>query len=244
MKAIIGRKMGMTEVFAADGTMYPVTVIEVLPNVVTQIKTVEKDGYSALQVGIEPKKESRANKPEKGHFAKAGVKPMKILRELKGDELGEHKTGDEITVDMFKAGDVIDVIGVSKGHGFSGTIKRYGHAIGPKGHGSGYHRQSGSFAQNGLPTNRVLPGKKMPGHHGNKSATIMNLTVIEVDPAKHCLLVRGGVPGPRYGLVRIRSAIKAQSKAKMSVKPLVDLQAAKKAKEAAAEPVMKEAEAQ
>ena len=149
MKQIIGRKMGMTEVFAKDGTMYAVTVIEVLPNVVTQVKTLEKDGYVALQVGFEEKKESKANKAEKGHFAKANVPVMKVLGEIKGDELANYKVGDKITADIFKAGDVVDVIGTSKGRGYAGVIKRWGHAIGPKGHGSGYHRGQGSFANNG-----------------------------------------------------------------------------------------------
>ena len=134
MKQIVGRKMGMTEVFAQDGTMYAVTVVEVLPNVVTQVKTTEKDGYDALQVGIEEKKESKVNKAEKGHFEKAGVKATKVLMEIKGDEMLSYKVGDEIKADIFKAGDVVDVIGTSKGRGYAGTIKRWGGKIGPKGH--------------------------------------------------------------------------------------------------------------
>lgn len=221
MKAIVGRKMGMTQVFAEDGTMYPVTVIEVLPNVVTQVKTVEKDGYEAVQVGYEDKKENRLNKPEKGIFNKAGVTPKYELRELKGDEMKNYKVGDEIKVDIFQVGDAIDVIGVSKGKGFSGAIKRYHYTIGPKGHGSGYHRGPGSFATVGRTNNRIHPGKKMAGHHGNKTATILNLVVVGVDVEKNALLVKGAVPGPTKSIVTVRSAIKVQ-KGKKVIKPLVN----------------------
>ena len=221
MKAILGRKMGMTEVFAEDGTMYPVTVVEVLPNVVTQVKTVEKDGYAAVQVGLDEKKASRANKPEKGHAEKAGTPVFYTLRELRADELSGYKVGDKITCDLFKAGDVIDVIGTSKGHGYTGTIKRWHMHIGPKGHGSGYHRGQGSFANQGRYNHGVMPGKHMSGHHGNKSATILNLTVIAVDTERNAILVKGGLPGPKKSLVVLRSAIKAQ-KGKPVVKPLID----------------------
>ena len=227
MKEILGRKMGMTEVFAQDGKMYAVTVIEVLPNVVTQVKTKEKDGYDALQVGIEEKKESKVNKAEKGHFTKAGVKAQKILRELKGDELNSYKVGDSLKADLFKAGDVVDVIGTSKGRGYAGVIKRWGHKIGPKGHGSGYHRGQGSFANNGRNNARVIPGKKMSGHHGNLSSTILNQLVIETNAEKNYILVRGSVPGAKRSLVIIRSAIKEQLGQAEKVSTLVDLSAAK-----------------
>ena len=210
MKQIVGRKMGMTEVFAQDGTMYAVTVVEVLPNVVTQVKTTEKDGYDALQVGIEEKKESKVNKAEKGHFEKAGVKATKVLMEIKGDEMLSYKVGDEIKADIFKAGDVVDVIGTSKGRGYAGTIKGWGGKIGPKGHGSGYHRQQGSFANNGRCNNRVIPGKHMSGHMGNKSATILNQLVIEANADKNYILIRGSVPGAKKSIVTIRSAVKVQ----------------------------------
>ena len=210
MKQIVGRKMGMTEVFAQHGTMYAVTVVEVLPNVVTQVKTTEKDGYDALQVGIEEKKESKVNKAEKGHFEKAGVKATKVLMEIKGDEMLSYKVGDEIKADIFKAGDVVDVIGTSKGRGYAGTIKRWGGKIGPKGHGSGYHRQQGSFANNGRCNNRVIPGKHMSGHMGNKSATILNQLVIEANADKNYILIRGSVPGAKKSIVTIRSAVKVQ----------------------------------
>lgn len=233
MKQIIGRKMGMTEVFAQDGTMYAVTVIEVLPNVVTQVKTLEKDGYVALQVGFEEKKESKANKAEKGHFAKAGVPVMKVLGEIKGDELANYKVGDKITADIFKAGDVVDVIGTSKGRGYAGVIKRWGHKIGPKGHGSGYHRGQGSFANNGRNNARVIPGKKMSGHHGNLSATILNQLLVEANAEKNYILVRGSVPGAKRSLVLVRSAIKTQLGKPEKVQSLVDYEAAAKAAEEA-----------
>lgn len=210
MKAIVGRKMGMTEVFAQDGTMYAVSVVEVLPNEVVQVKTLEKDGYNALQVGYEDKKESRLNKCEKGHFGKAKVAAKKTLREVKGDELASFNVGDKLTADMFKTGDVVDVIGTSKGRGYCGTIKRWGGIIGPKGHGSGYHRGQGSFANNGRCNNRVIPGKHMSGHTGNKQATILNLVVVESNVEKNYILIKGAIPGPKKGLVTIRSAIKTQ----------------------------------
>mgnify|MGYP004447390493 FL=1 len=225
MKQIIGRKMGMTEVFAQDGTMYAVTVVEVLPNVVTQVKTVENDGYAALQVGFEEKKEAKVNKAEKGHFAKANVPATKVLAEIKGDELTGYNVGDSVKADIFKAGDMVDVIGTSKGRGYAGTIKRWGHKIGPKGHGSGYHRGQGSFANNGRNNARVIPGKKMSGHHGNKSATILNLQIVEVNAEKNYILVKGGLPGPKKSLVTIRSAIKAQLGKPNVIKDLVDLSA-------------------
>ena len=233
MKQIIGRKMGMTEVFAKDGTMYAVTVIEVLPNVVTQVKTLEKDGYEALQVAFEEKKEAKANKAEKGHFAKAGVPVMKVLGEIKGDELANYKVGDKITADIFKAGDVVDVIGTSKGRGYAGTVKRWGHKIGPKGHGSGYHRGQGSFANNGRNNARVIPGKKMSGHHGNLSSTILNQLLVEANAEKNYILVRGSVPGAKKSLVIVRSAIKTQLGQVEKVHELVDYEAEKRAAEEA-----------
>ena len=208
MKSIIGRKMGMTQVYAEDGTMYAVTVVEVLPNVVTQKKTLEKDGYEAIQIGYEDKKEKNLNKCEKGIFAKANVTGKANLFELKGDEMTKFEVGQEITCDLFTKGEQIDVIGTSKGRGYAGTIKRWGHTIGPKGHGSGYHRGQGSFANNGRCNNRVIPGKKMSGHMGNQSATVLNQVVVDSNKEMNYILVSGGVPGPKKGLVKIRSAIK------------------------------------
>lgn len=221
MKSIVGRKMGMTQVFAEDGTMYPVTVVEVLPNVVTQIKTEETDGYEAIQVGYEDKKENRCNKAELGIFKKAGVSPKYELVELKNDE-ATYNIGDSITCDIFQAGDIIDVTGTSKGKGFSGAIKRYGFTIGPKGHGSGYHRGPGSMATNGRYNRGIMKGKKMAGHHGNKTSTILNLVVVAVDPSNNAILVKGAIPGPKKSIVTLRSAIKAQKVAKQTIKPLVN----------------------
>lgn len=220
MKAIIGRKMGMTQVFAEDGTVYPVTVVEVLPNVVTQIKTTDVDGYEAIQVGYEDKKESRTSKPLKGHFAKANTTPKYELRELHGDEFGEIKLGDELKADLFKDGDIVDVTGLSKGKGFSGVIKRHHFKIGPKGHGSGYHRGIGSMATSGL-IQTTHPGKKMGGHHGNTKTTVLNLTVVKVLPEKNAILIKGALPGPKKSIIKIRSAVKAQLKTR-SVKPLLN----------------------
>lgn len=208
MKQIIGRKIGMTQVYAEDGTMYAVTVVEVLPNVVTQKKTLEKDGYEAIQIGYEDKKEKNLNKCEKGIFAKANVTGKANLFELKGDEMTKFEVGQKITCDLFTKGEQIDVIGTSKGRGYAGTIKRWGHTIGPKGHGSGYHRGQGSFANNGRCNNRVIPGKKMSGHMGNQSATVLNQVVVDSNKEMNYILVSGGVPGPKKGLVKIRSAIK------------------------------------
>lgn len=221
MKAIIGRKVGMTQVFTTEGLGIPVTVVEVQPNVVLQKKTVEKDGYDALQVGIEDMRETLANKAEKGIFAKANTAPKQFVREIKGDELASYNVGDAVTVDVFQAGDLVDVTGTTKGKGFSGTVKRYGHAIGPKGHGSGYHRGAGSMATIGLTNNRIHPGKKMPGHHGNSTNTVLNLEVVAVDAEKNAILIKGAIPGPNKGLVTIRSAVKV-NKSKPSVKTLVN----------------------
>ncbi len=222
MKSIIGRKMGMTEVFAADGTMYPVTVIEVLPNVIVDKKTIEKDGYEALRVGYEDIAERRLNKPELGVYKKAGVAAKEHLLELKGDEIYGKNVGETLTADLFQAGEVVDIIGTTKGHGYSGVIKKYGHHIGPKGHGSGYHRQIGSLANNGRDNNRVIPGKKMSGHWGDEQATLLNVTVIETNAEKNYILVKGGIPGAKKSIVTIRSAILHQF-SKPEVKELVDL---------------------
>ena len=209
MKAIIGRKMGMTQVFATDGSIYPVTVVEVLPNVVTQVKTVEKDGYAAIQVGYEDKKPSRVNKPLKGIYEKAGVTPKYELHELKGEQMLNYEVGSEIKVDIFTAGEIVDVVGTSKGHGFTGSIKRHNYSIGPKAHGSGYHRGVGSMANVGL-IQRIVPGKKMPGHMGHERVTILNLLVVDVLPEKNAILIKGALPGPKYSIVKIRSAVKEQ----------------------------------
>ncbi len=221
MKSIIGRKIGMTEVFATDGTMYPVTVIEVLPNVVVAKKTTEKDGYEALQVGYEPIAERHLNKCELGIYKKSNVATHAHLYELKGEEIYSKNVGETLTADLFQAGEVVDVIGTTKGHGYTGVIKRYHKHIGPKGHGSGYHRQIGSLANNGRCNNRVIPGKVMSGHWGPHQATLQNITVVASNAEKGYILVKGGVPGPKKSIVMIRSAILEQFK-KPEVKELID----------------------
>ncbi len=221
MKSLIGRKIGMTEVFAQDGTMYPVTVVEVLPNLILAKRTLERDGYEALQVGYEDKKETRVNKCELGNFKKAGVAPKAIVAELKGDEIYGKEVGQTLDASLFQAGDVVDVIGTTKGHGYSGTIKKYGNHIGPKGHGSGYHRQIGSLANNGRCNNRVIPGKTMSGHWGPEQTTLLNVTVVESNVEKGYILLKGGLPGPKRSIVKIRSAVKAPSKNPV-IKPLID----------------------
>ena len=239
MKSIVGRKMGMTQVFAKDGTMYPVTVVEVLPNVVLQVKTMETDGYNAIKVGYEDKKASRCNKAELGQFYKKEINPETKevvskeeictpkyeVKEIHNDEIA-YKVGDEIKVDIFAAGDVVDVIGTSKGRGFLGAVQRYGYKIGPKGHGSGYHRGSGSFATNGRTNNRVHPGKKSAGHEGNERVTIQNLTIVSVDAEHNAILVKGAVPGPKKSIVVLKSAAKA-SLVKPNIKELVNYSAPK-----------------
>lgn len=208
MKSIIGRKIGMTSVFAEDGTTYPVTVVEVLPNVVLQKKTMEKDGYEALKIGYEDKAEKRANKAELGIAKKANTSPKYVVRELEGDEIyGKYEVGSALTAAIFAAGEMVDVTAMSKGHGYTGTIKRYHGAIGPKGHGSGYHRQIGSMATNGRDNNRVNAGKKMSGQWRPKRRTVLNLPIVAVDPEKNCILIRGSVAGPKLAIVKIRSTI-------------------------------------
>lgn len=222
MKAIVGRKVGMTQVFATDGQQYAVTVVEVLPNIVSQIKTVETDGYNAVQVAYDEKREKSTNKCEVGHAKKANIKVGQHYREFRFEEVPTYQLGDKIEASIFQAGDVVDVIGVSKGKGYSGTVKRWGHKIGPKGHGSGYHRGQGSFANNGRCNNRVIPGKKMSGHHGFQSATILNLVVVEANAEKGYILIKGALPGAKKSLVTIREAVKAQHGNKEVIKTLVN----------------------
>jgi large subunit ribosomal protein L3 len=225
MKALIGRKMGMTQVFAEDGTTYPVTVVEVLPNVITQIKSVEKDGYVAVQIGYNDVKESRLNKPELGVFKKLDLAPKQYLHEVKFADVSSFKVGDALNVGLFAAGDIVDVIGTSKGKGYSGAIKRWHFKISPKSHGASWpHRGPGSMATVGRTNNRIHPGKKMAGHHGNEQATIINLLVVGVDVAKNALLIKGGLPGPNKGFLYIRSAVKVQLGKPQVVKPLIQRQ--------------------
>lgn len=229
MKTLIGRKMGMTQVFAEDGTTYPVTVIEVLPNTITALKTKEKDGYVAVQIGYQDVEEKRLSKPALGVYKKINVAPKKKLAELFYTDVNGFKVGDNLDVTQFRNGDVVDVIGTSKGKGYSGTVKRYHNTISPKSHGASYpHRGAGSMATVGRTNNRIHPGKHMAGHHGKKQATILNLLVVGVDQAKNALLVRGGIPGPNLGYVVVRTAIKTQLGQALVAKPLINRQVAAK----------------
>ncbi len=206
MKGILGRKVGMTEVFATDGKLIPVTVISVEPNVVTQIKTVEKDGYDAIQVGAFDKKEKASSKPEMGHAKKASTSPKRFLREIRGVNTQEYTLGQVISADVFKSGDTVDVTGTSKGKGFQGVIKRWNQSRGPETHGSTYHRRVGSLGT--MRPMRVLKGKKLPGHMGHETITIQNLMIVDVDTENKYILVSGNVPGAKNSFVFIREAVK------------------------------------
>ncbi|WP_342433863.1 50S ribosomal protein L3 [Neobacillus sp. FSL H8-0543] len=206
-KGILGRKIGMTQVFAENGNLIPVTVVEAAANVVLQKKTVESDGYVAVQVGFEDKREKLANKPEKGHVSKANTTPKRFLREFRGDDLAGYEVGQEVKVDIFAAGDVVDVTGISKGKGFQGVIKRHGQSRGPMAHGSRYHRRPGSMGP--VAPNRVFKGKLLPGRMGGEQITVQNLEIIKVDVERNLLLIKGNVPGPRKGLLKVKGAVKA-----------------------------------
>ena len=206
MKGILGRKAGMTEVFTADGKLIPVTVIEVQSNVVTQIKTVEKDGYDAIQLGAFDKKEKTSNNPEKGHTKKANTSPKRFLKEIRGIDTNSYTLGQVIEADVFQNGDTVDVTGTSKGKGFQGVIKRWNQSRGPETHGSTYHRRVGSMGT--MRPMRVLKGKKLPGHMGNEQVTIQNLMIVDVDTENKYILVSGNVPGAKNTFVFIREAIK------------------------------------
>ena len=206
MKGILGRKVGMTEVFSTDGKLIPVTVIEVEPNVVTQVKTVEKDGYDAIQLGAFDKKTKSSNKPEMGHVKKANTQPKRFLKEIRGIDTSSYTLGQVISADVFKSGDTVDVTGTSKGKGFQGVIKRWNHSRGPDTHGSTYHSRVGSMGT--MRPMRVLKGKKLPGHMGNEQVTIQNLMIVDVDTENKYILVSGNVPGAKNTFVFIREAIK------------------------------------
>lgn len=206
-KAILGRKIGMTQIFDDKGKVIPVTVIEAGPCVVIQKKTVENDGYSAVQVGFVDVKEKKLNKPLKGHFEKHGVKPKKYIKELRLKDADKYEVGQEIRVDIFKDGERVDVIGTSKGKGFQGVIKRFGAKRGPMSHGSMYHRRVGSMGPNTNP-GRTFPGKKMPGRTGGERVTVQNLQVVKVDYDRNLLLVKGSVPGVANSLLIIKDTTK------------------------------------
>ena len=209
-KGILGRKIGMTQVFAKNGKLTPVTVIAVEPNYVSQIKTVETDGYNAIQLAAFDKREKLSNKPEQGHLKKANVSPKRFLKEIRNVDVSAYTLGGEVKADIFTVGEMVDVSGVSKGKGFQGVIKRYGQSRGPMGHGSQYHRGVGSLGT--LLPMHVLKGKKLPGHMGHKLVTVQNLEVVEIDLENNIILVKGNVPGPKKSLVIIKSAIKNEGK--------------------------------
>ena len=209
-KGILGRKIGMTQVFTKSGKLVPVTVVEVEPNVVTQIKTLENDGYEAIQLGFDTKREKLATKALIGHTNKANTTPKRFFKEIKGVDINDYTVGQEIKADIFEAGEVVDVTGTTKGKGFQGVIKRHGQSRGPMGHGSHYHRKPGSMGT--MRPMRVFKGKKLPGHMGTLTVTIQNLEVVAVDLENNCILVKGNVPGAKKSLVIIKSAVKANGK--------------------------------
>ncbi|MFY0744601.1 50S ribosomal protein L3 [Solibacillus silvestris] len=207
-KGILGRKIGMTQVFAENGDLIPVTVIEATPNVVLQKKSVETDGYEAIQLGFEDKRAKLSNKPEQGHVAKANTAPKRFIREFRNLEAATYEVGQEVKVEIFAEGDVIDVTGVTKGKGFQGVIKRHGQSRGPMSHGSRYHRRPGSMGP--VAPNRVFKQKKLPGQMGGTVVTIQNLEIVKVDVERNLLLVKGNVPGSKKALVTVKTAIKSK----------------------------------
>ena len=207
-KGILGRKIGMTQIFAENGELIPVTVIEAAPNVVLQKKTVETDGYEAIQVGFEDKAERLSNKPEQGNVAKAETAPKRFIREFNAVNLEEYEVGQEVKVDIFAEGDLVDVTGVSKGKGFQGNIKRHGQSRGPMSHGSRYHRRPGSMGP--VDPARVFKGKLLPGRMGGERITIQNLPIVKVDAERNLILVKGNVPGPKKALIEVKQGIKVK----------------------------------
>ncbi len=206
MKGILGKKIGMTQVFTKEGKLIPVTVVEVEPNVVTQIKTVAKDGYDAIQLATCTVREKVSNKPKIGHTKKANTEPKRFLREIRGVDVNDYSLGQIVSVDIFNEGEMVDVSGISKGKGFQGVIKRHNQSCGPMGHGSQYHRGVGSLGTM-LPMH-VLKGKKMPGQMGNVKRTVQNLEIVSIDKENNLILIKGNVPGSKQSLVIIRTAVK------------------------------------
>ena len=209
-KAIIGRKVGMTQIFTPEGKVIPVTVVEAGPCPVVQIKTVEKDGYAALKLGFDETTEKRVSKPDLGQFKKAGVKPQKVLKEFRLADLSSYEVGINVTVEQFKEGDKVDVVGTSKGHGFSGVIKRWNQHRLKETHGVGpVHREVGSMSANSTPS-RVFKHKNMPGQYGHERVTVQNLEVVKVDAARNALLIKGAIPGPKGSIVSVSDSVKAK----------------------------------
>lgn len=220
-KGILGRKVGMTQVFTSKGELLPVTVIEAEPNVVLQVKSAESDGYQAIQLGIVDKKPVRQNKPEQGHAKKANTAPKRYIREIRDAE-GEYKAGDQVKVDSFTSGEWVDVTGVTKGHGFQGSIKRLGQSRGPMAHGSRYHRRPGSM---GAIINRVFKGKMLPGRMGNNIRTMQNLLIVSVDSQNNLILIKGNVPGANQSFVTIKSTVKKTDPIEIEIagsKPIIN----------------------
>lgn len=207
-KGILGRKLGMTQIFNETGEVIPVTVVQAGPCLVLQKKTPENDGYSAIQIGFEEIRESLVNKPLKGHFQKANLKPLRFIREIRTNDVDDYQVGQEIRVDIFTPGDLVDVIGTSKGKGFAGGIKRHGFHRGPMKHGSKYHRRPGSLGAKGPA--RVFKGRRLPGHKGVERVTVQNLEVVRIDTERNLLVLKGAVPGPRRGLLLVKNAVKAK----------------------------------
>ncbi|NLX91401.1 MAG: 50S ribosomal protein L3 [Firmicutes bacterium] len=205
-KGILAKKIGMTQVFDEAGRSIPVTVLEAGPCTVISKRVSEKDGYQALQVGFKPTKENRLNKPQRGHFKKAGVQPLKYVKELRFENIGDYEVGQEIKADIFEPGEFVDITGVSRGKGFAGTIKRHGQSRGAMSHGSHYHRGPGSLG--GIAAARVFKGQTLPGRMGGDKVTVQKLQVIKADPAQNILMVKGAVPGPRGGLLIVKNSVK------------------------------------
>lgn len=206
-KGILGTKLGMTQIFATDGKIIPVTVVEAGPCVVVQKKTTDSDGYDALQIGFDAIKEKLVNKPQKGHFAKHNVKATRHLREFRLEDIGAYNVGDEIKADIFAEGDLVDVSGISRGKGFAGAIKRWNFHRGPEAHGSKYHRSPGSLGKRSWA--RVPKGRKLPGHLGSEKVTVQGLRVVRVDVERNLLLIKGAVPGAKGSMITIRNSVKA-----------------------------------
>lgn len=206
MKGILGRKLGMTQVFGTNGKLVPVTVIEIEPNVITQIKTKDNDGYEAVQLGFDSVREKVSNKAKMGHTKKANTTPKRFLREIRGVDISAYTLGQEVKADLFLAGEMVDVTGISKGKGYQGVIKKNNQHRGPMSHGSKYHRGVGSLGT--MRPMRVMPGKALPGHMGAEQVTIQNLEIIKVDTEDNYILVKGSIPGPKKGMVIVKSAVK------------------------------------
>lgn len=206
MKGILGKKLGMTQLFTPEGNVVPVTVIQAGPCVVLQKKDVDNDGYESIQIGYDDVKASRIIKPELGHAKKAGATPKRYVKEIRGIQLGDYEVGQELKADLFTEGEFVDVTGTSKGKGFQGNIKRHNQSTGPMAHGSRYHRGPGSMGS--IQANRVPKGKKLPGHMGNETVTLQNLQIIKVDAERNVLLVKGSIPGPKNSYVSVKSAVK------------------------------------